>query len=359
MLDFQLHSYFYELPEEYIAKFPCQKRDNARLLIYKRNFPLEDKFFFDLPEYIPNNSLIIVNNTKVLPTRILGKRSGGGKLEFLPLTPLPHIIKDSAQSDLGKAWQKATVTALLKPSAKIHLRERLNLGQNLQIVPLQKQKFGQHLIELHWQGNLVDIFMQQGVLPLPPYLRRSSQKLDSDRYQTVYASQPGAIAAPTAGLHFTPELKTKLLQKGIEWQEITLHTGYGTFSPVRCTDIRQHQMHSEYVEISASVAEIINKAIEEKRPIIAVGTTSLRAVEGVFQKCARIREFKGLIDIFIYPGKQIHIINGLITNFHLPESTLLMLVSALIGRENLLNVYQHAIDQKYRFFSYGDAMFIL
>ena len=358
--DFQLSSYFYSLPENLVVAWPNPERASDRLLIHKSdgNQPtLVDGVFPDLLDHLPDGALLVANNTRVTSSRLNGSRPGGGKLECLLLTPLPIILRNGEQTAAG--WNSAPIDCLLKPAAKIRPGMKLTFGPGLWLEPVQRGDFGRFSARLFWQGDLREILEATGSLPLPPYVRRKPEELDETRYQTIYASVPGAMAAPTAGLHFTPELLDSLRQRGFEWVELTLHTGYGTFSPVRCSDIRNHRMHAEYVELNAAAARRINLAVQEGRPIVAIGTTSLRSLEGVHQKLGRIDEFAGWIDIFLYPGKKFHVVRGLVTNFHLPESTLLMLVCAFAGRKNILAAYRHAISRGYRFFSYGDAMLIL
>jgi S-adenosylmethionine:tRNA ribosyltransferase-isomerase len=231
----------------------------------------------------------------------------------------------------------------------------------LELTVLHRQGYGKIQAQLTWSGRLDDIFQAYGHMPLPPYIRREDEPKDRDRYQTVYAAQdqPGSVAAPTAGLHFSTEILSALKEKGVDWVELTLHVGYGTFSPVRCQDIRQHEMHPEYVELGAEAAACITRAQIEGRPIVALGTTSVRALEGIALECGQIQPFAGWIDIFIYPGFPFRVVDHLLTNFHLPGSSLILMASALAGRKTLLAVYKQAVAQGYRFFSYGDAMLIL
>lgn len=360
--DFLLSSYFYDLPANLIAQEPASRREDSRLLVLKifpdNSYSLTDSTFENLAEFLPANSLFVANNTRVLPLRIIAKKATGAKITFLPLTPLPLINK---AAELHNSENIALIQCILNPARKITIDEEIDIysesNNYLKVTPLNKFPFGVFKARLRWAGSLQKIFEKIGQIPLPPYIRRTCEKSDAVRYQTVFASRPGAVAAPTAGLHFSKAMKEALMAKGFNWAEITLHVGYGTFSPVRCADIRNHKMHEEYVEISAMAAGEINKT--GGKSIIAVGTTSLRALEGVYAKYNSIKPFTGWIDIFLYPGKKIHVINGLLTNFHLPESTLLMLVSALTGRKTALAAYEHAIKKQYRFFSYGDAMLII
>lgn len=365
--EFLLSSYSYDLPEDRIAQTPPEIKGQSRLLVMNRGKngtadekdSLIDTKFENLPDYLPKNALLVANNTRVLPARIMGHRSSGGKVEFLLLTPLPLVVASACpESNYGGMEKSAIIECLLRPSARIHPGETIKLGADLGLEALEKGDFGKWKGRLFWKGNPEAIFSARGKIPLPPYIRREPQKLDEDRYQTVYARITGSVAAPTAGLHFTEDLRNRLLNAGFGWGEATLHVGYGTFSPVRCDDIRMHKMHPEYVEISSELAGAVMEARTQGRPVIAVGTTSLRALEGVAGKIGGIREFSGWTDIFLYPGEKFKIVDGLITNFHLPQSTLLMLVSAFAGRRRVLKAYEHAIKSGYRFFSYGDAMLI-
>lgn len=355
MNEFSLQAYDYNLPEELIAQYPGNERDQSRLMLVDKigKLPPRHARMCELAQHLPANCLIIANNTKVVPCRLAARRPGGGKAEFLLLTPLP-LIK-ARQND---NFKQAEVEGLLWPANKIRIGMTINIGQDMHLRVLEKKDFGNCRAELYWRGDLEDILHKIGALPLPPYIHRPAQTDDLSRYQTIYAQVSGSVAAPTAGLHFTPRLRQSLTKAGHEWQEITLHVGYGTFSPVRCEDIRDHKMHAEYVTISQTAANAISKAKKEHRPIIAVGTTSLRALEGAFRENNKICQFSGFINIFLYPGAAFNLVDGLITNFHLPKSTLLMLAAAFAGRENILAAYQQAVAEKYRFFSYGDAMLI-
>ncbi len=389
--DFLLEKYNFDLPEERIAQAPAKEREDSKLLVYKKensNFELSDAFFKDIANYLPRSKdnklpLFIANNSKVLPARLLGKSAHGGKRELLLLSPLP-LLEIHTENNI--AFTIAEV--LLKPARNANINDIWIFDGNLQVEILEKYEFGKHKVRLIWDHNqtsLLEIFNTYGHLPLPPYIKRqqendnSTNELDAIRYQTTYANQDktGSVAAPTAGLHFSTQLRNTLLELGCMWEEVTLHVGYGTFTPVRVDDIREHAMHSEYFELPARVAQAILKAKEEGRPIIAIGTTSCRVLEGAAKlyknQCPEATTvlpqegLTGSTNIFIYPkedanseevASQFKVISGLITNFHLPESSLLMLVSALVGRENLLSAYAHAIKHDYRFFSYGDAMLI-
>lgn len=351
--DYRLSSYDYPLPAEQIAQYPPEVQGASRLMIVNRagDGPVRaHASFAELGEFLPANCLLVANNTKVLPARIRFPRPGGGRAEFLLLTPLSLLEANGNQAE---------AECLLRPGAKYHVGETFCPAPDLEARILEKGEFGRHKVKLTWRGDLEAIFRQWGAMPLPPYIKRSADPGDDSRYQTVYAKNTGAVAAPTAGLHFTPEILARVREQGHEWCEICLHTGYGTFSPVRTEDIRQHQMHREFVEIDEASAHKIRSAQESGRAIVAVGTTSLRALEGVQSVSGAIRPYAGWVNIFLYPGKTFSVVNGLITNFHLPASSLLMLVAAFAGRRRILAAYQEALARKYRFFSYGDAMLIL
>lgn len=355
--DFSLDSYDYFLPPESIAQHPSPKKDDCRLMVLDRSGEgkISDAFFRDLGAYLPPHALLVANNSRVLPARIMAKRSGGGRLEFLLLTPLPLLM--AAKGEAG-GWSRAEAECLLRPAAKIKIGAAYEIAPELYAEVLEKGSFGKHRVMLAWRGNLEEIFNARGKLPLPPYIRREAESGDAQDYQTVFAKKTGSVAAPTAGLHFSGNLRQELLKGGFDWAEITLYVGYGTFSPVRCQDIRSHAMHSEYIEISQDTAAAIREAKKAGRPVAAIGTTSLRAMEGMAENIMAGRECSGFTDIFLYPGKKITMPDALITNFHLPRSTLLMLVSAFAGREKILRAYAQAVENGYRFFSYGDAMLI-
>lgn len=382
---FSLESYHYILPEELIAQHPPEVRGASRLMVLDRfgnaACPI-DAVFDRLPEFLPKNALLVVNNSRVVPARLIGRKPSGGKAEMLLLTP-PVLLEKGARTcaadaDDARAWFEAEAEALLKPGRSIREKDWLNFGE-LQAEVLKKKDFGRHTLRLVWNGSLTGILERAGKLPLPPYIKRDQEADDISRYQTLYsrADKKGSVAAPTAGLHFTGEMRERLLSIGAEWAEVTLHVGYGTFSPVREEDIRRHPMHAEYAEIPAETVEAVRRAKREGRPVIAVGTTSARTLEGAALACAREGKrlfspesicgsapdspsagWSGWTDIFIYPGFSFRVVDGLITNFHLPKSSLLMLVSALAGRERILRAYSHAVEERYRFFSYGDAMLI-
>lgn len=349
--DLDLTSYDYDLPQERIAQFPAKNRGESRLMIIDRkgDTPPTHSYFSRLSEYLPEGSVLVANNSRVVPARLIGRRSTGGKVELLILDP--HKALEARSSCV-------TVEVLLRPSGKLKPGEKLAFGNDISFLPEQKGDFGRWLGKLSWHGNLADSLEKAGQVPLPPYIQRSPDMSDSERYQTIYARQPGSVAAPTAGLHFNKDIMSRLAAKGIKWLELSLHVGYGTFSPVRCMDIRQHVMHEEYIDASRELASELASAKDEGRPIIAVGTTSLRALEGAYRACGKIAPFRGKTGIFLFPGSTFNVVDGLITNFHLPRSSLLMLVAAFTDRKRILSAYKTAINCGYNFFSYGDAMFI-
>lgn len=358
---FCLDNYDYALPAERIAQFPPERRGSSRLLVLDKNGGRRaDALFADLPRYLPEGAILVANNSKVTPARLLGMRPGGGKAELLLLTPAP-LLERAARSEGGDGFS-AEAEVLLKPGRSIHPGDRLVFGPHIEALVEAKHDFGRHDARLFWRGSLTERLEETGYLPLPPYIRRGQGPEDRARYQTLYArpDKAGSVAAPTAGLHFTDSLRASLSRLGFLWLELTLHVGYGTFSPVRHQDIRRHVMHREFAELPAETALAVNEARRRGRPVIAVGTTSARTLEAAARDCGSLpdRGWQGWTDIFIYPGFCFQVVDGLITNFHLPRSSLLMLVSALAGRENVLDAYAHAVNAKYNFFSYGDAMLI-
>ena len=355
--DLLLSSYRFDLPEERIAQSPPEKRDASRLMVLDRRAgTVKDAMFSDLLSFLPRG-VIVVNNSRVVPARVMGKRASGGKVEFLLTTPLPHIEPEDATSETSRA----VVSCLLKSSKQVKPGETVTLGKDFEATILERGEYGQCTAKLAWRGSLPDKLIAGGVMPLPPYIKRPQNADDAERYQTVYArtEKAGSIAAPTAGLHFTTEMRQRLRDAGFLWTEVTLYVGYGTFSPVRCEDIREHRMHREYCEIPGEAAKTVARARKEGLPVIAVGTTAARTLEGVYASRGAIEPFRGWTDIFLYPGKEPQVVDHLLTNFHLPESTLLMLIAAFAGRETVLAAYAKAVADKYRFFSYGDAMLIL
>ena len=357
--DFLLSSYGYELPEESIAQSPAQKRDLSKLLVLDRSKAgLAISSFAKLVEHIPEGALLVANNSKVLPARVFGVKDSGGKVEFLLLTPLPLIVQSK---EAHGPWSVAEVEGLLRASKAPKSGQRIVFSPPFQLEVITRGDFGKSRVRLFWQGDLAALFRDLGHYPLPPYIKRPDTAEDAKRYQTIYAEDAklGSVAAPTAGLHFTPEVRQSLAARGVQWTEVTLYVGYGTFSPVREADIRDHAMHEEYIEILPETARMVAQAKAQGRPIVAVGTTSVRTLEGAFAATGKIAPFAGWTKIYITPGYEFKVVDKLLTNFHLPESSLLIMVSALVGREATLAAYRTALENNFRFFSYGDAMLIL
>lgn len=333
----------FDLPEELIAQHPIEKRDESKMMVLHRNSKtIEHKVFKDIKEYLKKGDILVLNNTKVLPARLFGtKEDTEAHIEVLLLK---NIGKDT--------WE-----CLVKPAKRVKIGTIIDFGNGLLKAKCTEIKEeGMRIFTFIYKGIFYDILDKLGTMPLPPYIKEKLK--EKDRYQTVYAEIPGSAAAPTAGLHFTKELLKELEEKGIEICEVTLHVGLGTFRPVNVEDVTKHTMHSEYYEMTEEVANKLNKAKKDGRRIIAVGTTSTRTLETIMQKYGTFKSCTGWTNIFIYPGYTFQAIDGLITNFHLPKSTLIMLVSALAGKDFILNSYKEAVDKKYRFFSFGDCMFI-
>ncbi len=335
--------FYYDLPEELIAQDPLEDRSSSRLLVLdKHSGQVEHRAFSEITEYLRPGDCLVINNTKVIPARLYGSKEGTeAKIEILLLKRKENDIWET----LVKPGKKA------KPGTKIIFGDGLLVGEIVAIV-----EEGNRLIQFSYEGIFEEILDQLGQMPLPPYI--THQLKDKNRYQTVYAKYDGSAAAPTAGLHFTPGLLEKIRNLGVNIAEVTLHVGLGTFRPVKETDVLKHHMHSEFFQINEEAAELINRTKEQGGRIISVGTTSTRTLESAADENGHLEAKSGWTEIFIYPGYQFKVIDGLITNFHLPESTLVMLVSALAGREQVLAAYEEAIKEKYRFFSFGDAMFI-
>lgn len=351
---YSLKSYNFDLPEESIAQSPAKNRDESRLLLLKKETGLIAHFYFkDVIDLLKKGDLLVLNNTKVIPARLKGKKETGGKVEVLII----DYTQGKRNYDKENYFE---CDCLVKASKSPKQGARLFFEQGLEALVIENKG---KICKIRFKGykNFNDTLNKIGDIPLPPYIKRDKGKaLDSDKeqYQTVYAQEEGAVAAPTAGLHFTESLIKDLLDKGIEIANITLHVGYGTFVPVEVEDIRDHKIHSEFFSVSDKAAQKINQAKDESRRVITVGTTSMRTLEYLSDIDGKIKSGKGMCDIFIYPGYTFKCVDAMITNFHLPESTLIMLVSAFAGRENILKAYETAIKEKYRFFSYGDAMLI-
>lgn len=376
--DNHLESYRFHLPEDQIAQCPAPERGGSRLLVLDRGARTADALthagFADLCAHLPEGCLLVANNSKVLPARLTGVRPTGGKVEFLLLTPLPLLERPEQDAhgrdgwrDEGGGWRSAPAEGLLRAGGKIRPGDGMTFGDAIRVEVRTTEEFGRCAVRLHWRGELRRAFLERGRLPLPPYIRRESgpetpdRPEDRDRYQTVYADDTrlGSVAAPTAGLHFTDALRARLAATDRGWAEVTLYVGYGTFSPVRCADIRHHRMHREYIEVDEAAAVAIRRARAEGRAVVTVGTTSTRTLEGVVRACGEVRPFAGWTDMFIRPGYRFTVADHILTNFHLPESSLLMLVAAFAGRTRVLAAYAEAVARGYRFFSYGDAMLLL
>lgn len=335
--------FYYNLPEELIAQTPIEPRDNSRLLVYNReDKSIAHRHFYDITEYLNAGDVLVINNTKVIPARIFAHREG--KEESIEILLLKRIDYTT--------WE-----AITKPAKKLKIGTKLEFGEGLTAVVNEIADQGIRILSFEFEGVFEDILDKIGNMPLPPYIKEKLQ--DKDRYQTVYCKENGSSAAPTAGLHFTPQLLQKVRDMGVEVAEVLLHVGLGTFRPVKEDDILSHKMHSEYCRVDEDNANIINRAIDEGRRVICVGTTSVRVVESLSDDTGHLSPCGMDTNIFIYPGYTFKVVKGLITNFHLPESTLIMLVSALMGREETLRMYEEAVKERYRFFSFGDATLIL
>ncbi|NGT88808.1 tRNA preQ1(34) S-adenosylmethionine ribosyltransferase-isomerase QueA [Clostridium perfringens] len=339
----KVSDFYFELPEELIAQYPLEKRDSSRLMVLdKKTGEIEHRKFHDILEYLNEGDTLVLNNTRVLPARLIGeKEETGGKIEFLLLKRIE-----------GDKWE-----CLAKPGRKAKVGTVFTFGEGkLKAIVREIGEEGNRIIEFKYDGIFEQVLDELGQMPLPPYIHEKLE--DKERYQTVYSKEKGSAAAPTAGLHFTEELLKEIKDKGVNIAYLTLHVGLGTFRPVKVDDVNNHVMHSEYYHLDKENAELINKTKESGKRVIAVGTTSSRTLETIGDEDGRVREQSGWTDIFIYPGYKFKIVDNLITNFHLPESTLIMLVSALAGQDNIMNAYNTAVKEKYRFFSFGDSMFI-
>ncbi|MCR4943190.1 MAG: tRNA preQ1(34) S-adenosylmethionine ribosyltransferase-isomerase QueA [Clostridium sp.] len=331
------------LPEELIAQHPLEERDHSRLMVLDRETgEIEHKVFHDIIDYLNEGDTLVLNNTRVMPARLIGeKENTGGKIEFLLLR---RVEKDR--------WE-----CLAKPGKSARVGRKFTFGDGkLKAEVVDVLEDGNRIVEFTYEGIFEEVLDSLGEMPLPPYIHERLE--DKERYQTVYSKEEGSAAAPTAGLHFTKELLQKIKEKGVNIAYVTLHVGLGTFRPVKVETIENHDMHSEYYVLDEENAKIINDTKKNGKRVISVGTTSTRTLETIGDENGLVRAQSGWTNIFIYPGYKFKVINNLITNFHLPESTLIMLVSALAGREHVLNAYNEAVKEKYRFFSFGDAMFI-
>ena len=335
--------FYYDLPEELIAQDPLEDRSSSRLLVLnKKTGEREHRVFKDIIEYLKPGDCLVINDTKVIPARLIGERVGtGAKIEVLLLKRKENDV-----------WE-----TLVKPGRKMKVGAQVSFGNGLltgEVIDVVEE--GNRLIQFRYEGIFEEVLDQLGQMPLPPYITHQLQ--DRNRYNTVYATHEGSAAAPTAGLHFTPELLEEIQKKGVEIARVTLHVGLGTFRPVKVEEVTEHHMHSEFYQIEEEAAEKINRAKDNGGRVICVGTTSCRTIESAADENGHLKACSGWTEIFIYPGYRFKALDCLITNFHLPESTLIMLVSALAGREHVLEAYEEAVKERYRFFSFGDAMFI-
>ncbi|MBE6937124.1 MAG: tRNA preQ1(34) S-adenosylmethionine ribosyltransferase-isomerase QueA [Ruminococcaceae bacterium] len=337
------HDFWYELPEELIAQTPLEQRDSSRLLVLDRaTGKTSHRHFYDITDYLRPGDCLVLNDSRVLPARLLGSRPSGGAAELLLLR------------DLGdRKWE-----CLARPGRRLKEGQQVTFGSGeLTAVVREVKEDGNRIVEFFYEGIFLEVLERLGKMPLPPYIKEELQ--NQERYQTVYSREVGSAAAPTAGLHFTPELLEKVRAMGVNTAFVTLHVGLGTFRPVKAEDISEHHMHSELCMMSAETAELLNATKKNGGRIVCVGTTSCRTVESLAREDGTFAASSAETEIFIYPGYKFKALDALITNFHLPESTLVMLVSALAGRENVLNAYREAVEERYRFFSFGDAMMIV
>lgn len=332
----------YYLPEELIAQHPAEKRDHARLLVLDRETgEVTDKYFYDIIDYLNPGDVLVMNDTRVIPARLFGHRED--KEESIEVFLLHNTE--------GKTWE-----CLVRPGKKMKIGTKIIFSEDLSGQVKDIKEDGNRIIEFSYEGIFNEILDKLGNVPLPPYIKEELK--EPEEYQTVYSKNPGSVAAPTAGLHFTKGLLKQIEEKGIKLAYLTLDVGLGTFRPVSVEDVNDHKMHSEFYTLSQETADIINEARVSGHRVIATGTTSIRTLESVYKKCGKITEDSGWTDIFIYPGFEYKVVDAFITNFHLPKSTLVMLVAAFTSREMILDTYKYAVDNKYRFFSFGDAMFI-
>lgn len=338
----------YELPENLIAQFPTQKRSESKMLVLdKSKQSLEHKHFYDIIDYLTDNDILVLNNTKVIPARLFGTKETGAKIEVFLLKDL----KDGR-------WE-----VLMKPAKRVHPNDKIKISDELSVIAKEEGEDGKRIVEIVCDGDIYNLLNKYGNIPLPPYIERKMtsdeiKKLDYNRYQTVYAKNEGSVAAPTAGLHFTEEILQKLKNKGVTVCYVTLNVGLGTFRPVKCDDITEHKMDSEEFEISEETARVITEGKANGKNIVAVGTTSVRTLETAYAQFGEIKACKSSSRLFIYPPYEFKVIDKLITNFHLPKSTLIMLVSAFAGKDFVFKAYKTAVENNYRFYSYGDCMFI-
>lgn len=344
-----LSDFDYELPENLIAQLPADKRDNSKMMVLEKDHhSILHKHFYDIVDLIDKDTILVLNNTKVMPARLIGYKDTGAKIEVFLLKSLE-----------SHKWE-----VLIKPSKRVKEGTIIKISDELSVKALERtEEDGGWIVELIYEGDILEVLHRNGNIPLPPYIERKLadediKKLDFERYQTVYAKDEGSVAAPTAGLHFTQEILQRLKDKGVEIAYVTLNVGLGTFRPVKCENVLEHKMHSESFEISEETARLINEAKAKGKKLVAVGTTTVRTLETAYQQFGEIKACKSASELFIYPPYDFKVVDNLITNFHLPKSTLLMLVSALAGKDFIFRAYDEAINNEYRFFSYGDCMFI-
>ncbi len=336
----------YELPEELIAQNPLKKRESSRMLMVDRSTEnLRDEYFYDFPQFLNKDDVIVLNNTKVFPARLFGRSETGAKIEIF----------------LVREFENQTWETLARPARRLTVGKKIFFGEDLSGEVLEKTVDGRVVVRFETDRNFDSILEEIGQTPLPPYIKRDDavSSDDKNRYQTVFARRRGAIAVPTAGLHFTPEILSEIKNGGVTIVEITLHVGYGTFEPVRVSDLSEHRVLPERYEISRVTAQILNRAKAEKKRIIAVGTTTTRALESSIDENGTVQAGNNLADLTVTPGYRFKIVGGLLTNFHLPQSSLLVLVSTFAGHELIMKAYQHAVESRYRFYSYGDCMLII
>ncbi len=361
-----LSEFDYKLPEELIAQRPSDKRENSRMMVLNRDkHEILNKHFYDIVDLLDENHILILNDTKVIPARLFGYKDTGAKIEVFLLKQRPDYaegekgIKVEKQNNNIYPWE-----VLIRPSKRVRVGTVIKISDELSCeVKMPLPDDGKWLVQMIYEGDIFEILHKVGNIPLPPYIERKMsneelKKLDFERYQTVYAKKEGSVAAPTAGLHFTQDILKKLSDKGVEIGYVTLNVGIGTFRPVKCDNILEHHMDSETFEIKQETANLINRAKNEGKKLVAVGTTTVRTLESAHKMFGEIKACKGASELFIYPPYEFKVIDKLITNFHLPKSTLLMLVSALAGKDFIFEAYEEAIKEKYRFYSYGDCMFI-
>ncbi len=354
----------YLLPEELIAQEPLADRASSRLLrLYRETDELGDRWFRELPQLLRSGDLVVFNNTRVFPARLYGRRSGSKAQPISAHNPASReFLKGRLEVLLTKqiSQEPNEWECLVRPGRKIGVGERLYFGQRDELVAdvISRGEFGERRVRFDPAPDFFAVLERLGHVPLPPYISREDRPADRERYQTVFARERGSVAAPTAGLHFTPEILARLKDRGIETTEITLHVGLGTFQPVRLEKVEEHKLHSEAFSISAEAAARINRALNQNRRIVSVGTTTVRTLEYAARTFGRVEPGSGEADLFIYPGFEFRVVGAILTNFHLPQSTLLMLVCAFGGKNQILAAYGHAVEQKYRFYSYGDCMLV-